>query len=158
MILRDANGNVVISKEQFGGKKVTKSKSDGSYLDLAADMKSSATDCLKKCATLLGVALDLYGTDEKEAVEKAPSTLNGAMLNALSSAPTPAPVTTPPVPETPKVEVKANRLQLSAIRNLLISTKKNEEEVKLQYKVTTLEDLTETNAKEVIVSLNKVKG
>ena len=46
-------------KQQFGGKQVSKHK-DGSLVCLADDMKAAASDALKKTATQLGVALDLY--------------------------------------------------------------------------------------------------
>jgi len=32
--------------------------------DIGSDMKAATTDCLKKCASLFGVALHLYGKDE----------------------------------------------------------------------------------------------
>ena len=41
-------------KEQFGGKPRT------SGSQLGDDLKAAGSDCLKKCATLLGVALHLY--------------------------------------------------------------------------------------------------
>lgn len=55
-----------IVKQQFGGKQVSKHK-DGSLVCLADDMKAAASDALKKSATQLGVALDLY-IDEAEGV------------------------------------------------------------------------------------------
>ena len=43
-----------VSKGQFGGKPRT------SGSQLGDDLKAAASDCLKKCATLLGVGLHLY--------------------------------------------------------------------------------------------------
>ncbi len=54
-------GEVV--KQAFGGSEVTKTR-DGKVVSLADDLKSAATDALKKAATLLGVALQLYGVEE----------------------------------------------------------------------------------------------
>ena len=50
-------------KQAFGGSEVTKTR-DGKIVSLADDLKSAATDALKKAATLLGVALQLYGADD----------------------------------------------------------------------------------------------
>jgi hypothetical protein len=43
-------------KQAFGGSDITKTR-DGKLVSLADDMKSAATDALKKAATLLGVGL-----------------------------------------------------------------------------------------------------
>jgi hypothetical protein len=50
-----------ISKCQFGSSAITRAKQGGEIISLADDLKSAATDSLKKCATLLGVGLHLYG-------------------------------------------------------------------------------------------------
>ncbi len=55
-------GDVV--KTQFGSSKITRARQSGEPISLADDYKSSATDCLKKCATLLGVGLHLYNGDK----------------------------------------------------------------------------------------------
>ncbi len=49
-------------KQAFGGSEVTRTR-DGKVVSLADDLKSAATDALKKAATLLGVALQLYGVE-----------------------------------------------------------------------------------------------
>ncbi len=49
-----------IVKMAFGGSSVTKDNS-GKELSLADDLKSASSDCLKKCASLLGVGPELYG-------------------------------------------------------------------------------------------------
>ncbi len=54
-------GDVV--KQAFGGSEVTKTR-DGKVVSVADDLKSAATDALKKAATLMGVALQLYGVEE----------------------------------------------------------------------------------------------
>lgn len=49
-----------IVKEQFGACDVKRTK-DGKLLSLGDDLKAASSDALKKAASLLGVALDLYG-------------------------------------------------------------------------------------------------
>lgn len=62
-----------ITKMQFGSNKISVSK-QGEVIGIGDDLKSAASDCLKKCATLLGIGLHLYGGDTKteEAPKKAP--------------------------------------------------------------------------------------
>ena len=50
-----------ISKCQFGSSTITRAKQSGEVVSLADDLKAAATDSLKKCATMLGVGLSLYG-------------------------------------------------------------------------------------------------
>ena len=54
-----ANGHT-ITKQQFGGAGVKRFKRDNSPISLADDFKAAASDSLKKCASLLGVGLDVY--------------------------------------------------------------------------------------------------
>jgi hypothetical protein len=49
-----------IIKTQFGSSRVTRARETGESISLADDLKSAATDSLKKCATLLGIGLHLY--------------------------------------------------------------------------------------------------
>ena len=53
-------GNVV--KCAFGGSSITVSR-DGEVISVADDLKSAATDALKKAASLMGVGLHLYSSD-----------------------------------------------------------------------------------------------
>jgi hypothetical protein len=48
------------TKMHFGGSMVTLDK-DGRAVSIADDLKAAASDALKKCASLFGVALELYG-------------------------------------------------------------------------------------------------
>jgi hypothetical protein len=50
------DGRTVV-RQQFGSQKVKRSRSSGTPLDIGFDLKGAATDCLKKCATLVGVGL-----------------------------------------------------------------------------------------------------
>ena len=47
-----------IVKEQFGSSAVK--RSNGNITSLGDDLKAATSDALKKCASLLGLALDLY--------------------------------------------------------------------------------------------------
>ena len=52
-----------ITKSAFGGCAVKRAKDTGEVISLADDLKAAATDALKKCSSLLGVGLHLYGSD-----------------------------------------------------------------------------------------------
>lgn len=63
-----ANGKMIV-KEQFGRADVKKNRTGGD-LDYGNDLKAAATDALKKCASLLGVASDIYGKEEFKDIPK----------------------------------------------------------------------------------------
>ena len=56
-------GDVV--KTQFGSSRITRARESGEPVSLADDYKAAATDCIKKCASLLGVGLHLYNGDKR---------------------------------------------------------------------------------------------
>jgi len=58
-------GSITICKTQFGGSDIKKKKGSDEVIDIADDLKSAATDSLKKCATQLGLAADIYGMREQ---------------------------------------------------------------------------------------------
>jgi len=53
-----------IVKSQFGSSNITKAKETGNIISLADDLKSAGTDALKKCATMFGIGLQLYGNGQ----------------------------------------------------------------------------------------------
>ncbi len=53
-------GDTTVTRQQFGSQKVKRSRSSGTPLDIGFDLKGAATDSLKKCASLIGVALYLW--------------------------------------------------------------------------------------------------
>lgn len=55
---------VSIKKTQFGRSEVKFKKGTTTPLDFGNDMKGAVSDCLKKCASLTGVASDVYEADE----------------------------------------------------------------------------------------------
>ncbi len=50
-----------ITKSQFGSTRITRNRDSGEQVSLGDDLKAATTDAIKKCATLLGVGLYLYG-------------------------------------------------------------------------------------------------
>jgi hypothetical protein len=63
----DGRGNLqFITKTQFGGSDV-KRTTQGYVIDVGDDLKSAGSDALKKCASLLGVAQDVYFPDKSQA-------------------------------------------------------------------------------------------
>lgn len=51
-----------ITKSQYGGSDIKTNRS-GDAISVADDLKTAASDCLKKCASLLGIAGDIYWRD-----------------------------------------------------------------------------------------------
>lgn len=60
LTIRSADGKHAIVKTQFGRSDVKKLKAGGN-LDYGNDLKSASSDALKKCASMLGIARDIYG-------------------------------------------------------------------------------------------------
>jgi len=60
-----------IIKNQFGCSRITRNRETGEPVSLADDMKSAATDALKKAATLMGVGLHLYA--DKSSTSRKPA-------------------------------------------------------------------------------------
>jgi hypothetical protein len=50
-----------VVKMAFGGSTITLDKADGRAVSIADDLKAAASDALKKSASLLGIALEVYG-------------------------------------------------------------------------------------------------
>lgn len=66
-----SKGNSV-TKMQFGRADIKYRRGTKEYLDYGNDLKSATTDALKKCASELGLASDIYGKEEfKEIAGKA---------------------------------------------------------------------------------------
>jgi hypothetical protein len=71
----DENGNVII-KENYGSsiiKRYSGGSNEGKPIDLGFDFKGAATDCIKKCATMVGVALRIEDMDASEAGTPGPA-------------------------------------------------------------------------------------
>jgi len=63
LVVRGANGTVV-TKTQFGGSAIKRGRDGGPPISVGDDYKSASTDSMKKCATQLGLAADVYGRRE----------------------------------------------------------------------------------------------
>jgi hypothetical protein len=57
-------GDKTITKSQYGRKDVVYKRDTNEPLDIGNDLKAAASDCLKKCATMLGIAADVYGDED----------------------------------------------------------------------------------------------
>lgn len=67
LTVKSPDGERTISKEQFGRSEVKHKKDSKDMLDYGNDLKSAASDALKKCASMLGIARDIYSkTDYKQ--------------------------------------------------------------------------------------------
>ena len=60
---------VEVIKEQWGRADVKFKKGTNEPLDFGNDMKAAATDALKKCSQLLGIAADVYDPEEFMPIE-----------------------------------------------------------------------------------------
>ena len=63
-----ANGKT-ITKNQWGRIDVKYKKGTKEYLDYGNDLKGASTDALKKCASLFGIASDIYGKQEFKEIQ-----------------------------------------------------------------------------------------
>lgn len=52
-----------VTKGQFGGADIKYNRATGEPVSIADDLKAAASDCLKKCASMLGIAGDVYWKD-----------------------------------------------------------------------------------------------
>jgi len=71
----------MIVKMQFGRADVKLKKDSKVPLDYGNDLKAAATDALKKCASELGIASDVYGKNEFREIGVGPTPTSGAPSN-----------------------------------------------------------------------------
>ena len=70
LTIKNKSGKPVIVKEQFGRADVKFLRGTKTPLDYGNDLKAAATDALKKCASELGIASDVYGKTEFQEIQK----------------------------------------------------------------------------------------
>jgi Rad52/22 family double-strand break repair protein len=58
------SGDRTIVKMQYGRKEITMKRGGTGPLDVGNDLKAAASDCLKKCASLIGIASDIYSDED----------------------------------------------------------------------------------------------
>jgi hypothetical protein len=80
-------GDRTVIRQQFGSQKVKRSRSSGTPLDIGFDLKGASTDALKKCASLIGVALYLW--KKSPPISQAPGPLPNGQGQASDNRPTP---------------------------------------------------------------------
>jgi hypothetical protein len=90
-----------IVKTQFGRAEVKYLKGTKEMLDYGNDLKAATTDALKKCASLLGIASDIYGkTDYRQETGNEPVEITGTPIKPPQPVQKPQQVTqvkTPPL-------------------------------------------------------------
>jgi hypothetical protein len=64
-----------ITKTQYGGANIKTHSSTGMPLSIADDLKAAASDALKKCASLIGIASDVYWGGEVDIEDDTESAL-----------------------------------------------------------------------------------
>ena len=122
-----------IVREGFAGKNITKKRDSDAYMDLTSDYKACVTDLQKKLLTMVGVALELYGTDEEDDEHESKS----EEARAVSTA-------------------KLTETQLSAIKVLMDKKRVEMSDFLKKYQVTSLNELTDVRASDAISELNKI--
>ena len=83
-----------VTRQQFGSQKVKRSRASGTPLDIGFDLKGAATDALKKCASLIGVALYLWKKEPPAGLGNAgtPVSIGTVAANGANGASGPRPV------------------------------------------------------------------
>lgn len=76
-----------ISKQQFGTSSITKNARTGVTVSIGDDLKAAASDSLKKCASLMGVALHIYGDSLPDQPTEKINTANGVVDLPLDDEP-----------------------------------------------------------------------
>ncbi len=78
LTVRGMQPGQVIVKTQYGRADIKYKKNTKDMLDYGNDLKGASSDALKKCASLLGIASDIYGkADYKEETGETPVEVGG---------------------------------------------------------------------------------
>jgi len=89
LTIKDKDRNILIVKEQFGRADIKFKKNSKEMLDYGNDLKAASTDALKKCASEIGIASDIYGSNEfkdiKEAPKKVEEVLKKPVLDIIAT-------------------------------------------------------------------------
>lgn len=70
LTIKNKSGKEMIVKEQFGRADIKFLRGTKTPVDYGNDLKAAATDALKKCASELGIASDVYGKQEFQEIQK----------------------------------------------------------------------------------------
>ena len=153
LTVRTPKGQTII-KTQFGGADIKRHASGqkmGRPLSIADDYKAAGSDALKKCASLLGIGLDLYGRDRMD--EDAPA-------SSERSNPTPQPTgakreAASITPLRPPVAGLCSPTQALEIRKLTNRCGLTLPELCATLGVSELAELTESRAERVVQRLRQ---
>lgn len=133
LTVRDTEGRAII-KQQFGRADIKFMKDSKIMVDYGNDLKAATTDSLKKCASELGIASDVYSDEENKDIKE--------------------PSYTPNVPVAdPKDDEPLDPAQKSAITNMVAGLSKNGVEVE----EFSFDGMTRKQAKAKIVELVNIK-
>lgn len=64
--LTATHDGVTVTRQQFGSQKIKRSRASGTPMDIGFDLKGATTDCLKKCASLIGIGLYLSKKEQPQ--------------------------------------------------------------------------------------------
>jgi len=95
-----------VTKTQYGCQPIEMKRDGTAPVSIGDCYKGAATDALKKCASMLGIALDLYDSDykaEKYAEPREPEPVRSAPVNRPQPTKAPTPVQQPPTAGSPTV-------------------------------------------------------
>src|SRR3990167_7591018 len=106
LTVKDGKGSTIV-KTQFGRADIKYKKDTKIMLDFGNDLKAAATDSLKKSASLLGIASDIYGKMEFKS-ETGTEVATSSQIAKTES------VVIPSVQKTEKVDTKVFRCQEGA--------------------------------------------
>jgi len=148
-------GGQTIVKTQFGGAEIKRHASgprNGRPLSIADDYKAAASDALKKCASLLGVGLDLYGRDRPYEADEPPAEMSprpGFVVRNEAGDREPVRIRT-------TQEGRCTREQWTEIGRLVGQVGMETAELCESLGVSTLAELTEARAERVIKRLRQL--
>lgn len=78
-------GEHIITKAQYGGADIKLNRTTQEPVSIADDLKAAGSDCLKKCASMLGIAGDIYWKDlETQAPENTESRQSAAFAHKIN--------------------------------------------------------------------------
>jgi len=84
-----------LSKTQYGGSPIKRFKGTGEVISIADDLKAAASDTLKKCASLVGIASDVYWGGDVEEIEDIQPTNEAKSITAGKVGPHTTDIVTP---------------------------------------------------------------
>ncbi len=137
-----------ISKTQFGGSDIKKTQ-DGKPIDIADDLKAASSDCLKKCASLLGFAKDIYWKEKESPQGIVKSRENTNYQGAYTKSATAQQITGVGHP---------TEKQINYINALCNEKGVDREEIKKKYGVESMKDFTYEQGQAVIKELLDMEG